>query len=47
MGSRAAELLLGRIANQDPGTRQEIIDVQLVVRDSTAQFNQIVERVAS
>jgi len=47
MGSRAAELLLGRIANQDLETRQEIIDVQLMVRDSTAHFSHIVERAAS
>ena len=47
MGSQAAELLLGRIANQDLGTRQEIIDVQLMVRDSTAHFSHIVERAAS
>lgn len=46
MGSRAAELLLERIANQDLETRQEIIDIQLVVRDSTAQMSQLLEKAA-
>jgi LacI family transcriptional regulator len=44
MGSRAAELLIERIANQDIEIRQEILDVQLVVRESTARVSQVMER---
>lgn len=43
MGSRAADLLIERIANRRLSPRQEIIPVQLVVRASTARLNQVVE----
>lgn len=36
MGSRAATLLLERIANRDLEARQEVLDTQLVIRGSTA-----------
>jgi LacI family transcriptional regulator len=38
MGSRAATLLLERIAHQDLQARQEVLDTQLVIRGSTAAF---------
>ena len=38
MGALAAELLLGRMGNGSQVIRQEIVDVQLVVRSSTAQL---------
>jgi DNA-binding LacI/PurR family transcriptional regulator len=40
MGSRAAELLLERIVNHNLEIRQEIIDIELVVRASTAKISQ-------
>jgi LacI family transcriptional regulator len=46
MGTQAAELLLERIANEDLAIRQEIVAVQLVVRASTAQKQQIVSGAA-
>ena len=46
MGTRAAELLLERIGNGKIEIRQEIVSVQLVVRASTAQNQQITEGAA-
>jgi LacI family transcriptional regulator len=36
MGARAADLLLERIANQEIQPREEILDIELVIRNSTA-----------
>ena len=43
MGSQAAELLLGRIANGNLPVQQEIISVNLVIRTSTAQMQRAME----
>ena len=47
MGSRAAELLMERIANHNLEIRQEIISIQLVARASTAQPSHVLQGMAS
>jgi LacI family transcriptional regulator len=47
MGSLAADLLLGRLANGSRAVQQEIVEVQLVLRGSTAQLEPAGKEIAS
>jgi DNA-binding LacI/PurR family transcriptional regulator len=38
MGTKAAELLMERIADQELGPRQEILEINLVIRGSTSSL---------
>jgi LacI family transcriptional regulator len=46
MGSKAAKLLMERIADQDLETRQEILATNLIIRGSTAALLMTVEEIA-